>query len=39
MRLAPMAAIMGFTLSYFNVGGGIDRAPLEFQYIMARSRL
>jgi cation diffusion facilitator CzcD-associated flavoprotein CzcO len=39
MRSAPMAAIVGCTPSYFNVEGGIDRTPPEFQMIMARSGL
>ncbi|OAK93511.1 flavin-binding monooxygenase-like family protein [Phaeosphaeriaceae sp. SRC1lsM3a] len=39
MRSAPMAAIVGCTPSYFNVEGGIDRVPPEFQMIMARSGL
>jgi hypothetical protein len=34
-----MAAIIGCTPSYFNVEGGIDRVPPEFQTIMARSGL
>ncbi|KAF2865542.1 hypothetical protein BDV95DRAFT_256250 [Massariosphaeria phaeospora] len=37
MRSPPMAAIAGCTPSYFNVEGGIDRAPPEMQMIMARS--
>lgn len=39
MRSAPMAAIVGCTPSYFNVEGGIDRTPPEFQAVMARSGL
>ncbi|KAF2811306.1 FAD/NAD(P)-binding domain-containing protein [Mytilinidion resinicola] len=39
MRSPPMAAIAGCTPSYFNVEGGIDRAPPEMQMIMARSGL
>jgi cation diffusion facilitator CzcD-associated flavoprotein CzcO len=39
MHSAPMAAIIGCTPSYFNVEGGIDRTPPEFQPIMARSGL
>jgi hypothetical protein len=39
MRSAPMAVIMSCTPSYFNVEGRIDRAPPEFQPIMARSGL
>jgi cation diffusion facilitator CzcD-associated flavoprotein CzcO len=39
MRSAPMAAIVGCTPGYFNVEGGIDRTPPEFQMIMARSGL
>jgi cation diffusion facilitator CzcD-associated flavoprotein CzcO len=39
MHSAPMAAIIGCTPSYFNVEGGIDRTPPEFQTVMARSGL
>ncbi|KAF2793764.1 FAD/NAD(P)-binding domain-containing protein [Melanomma pulvis-pyrius CBS 109.77] len=39
MHSAPMAAIAGCTPSYFNVEGGIDRAPPEMGMIMMRSGL
>lgn len=39
MRSSPMAASIGCTPGYFNVEGGIDRAPPEFRMMMARSGL
>jgi cation diffusion facilitator CzcD-associated flavoprotein CzcO len=39
MRSPPMAAIAGCTPGYFNVEGGIDKAPPEIQMLMARSGL
>ncbi|KAF2250183.1 FAD/NAD(P)-binding domain-containing protein [Trematosphaeria pertusa] len=39
MNSIPMAAIARCTPGYFNVEGGIDRAPPEVQMIMARSGL
>lgn len=39
MRSAPMAAIIGCTPGYFNVEGGIDKVPPEYQMILAKSGL
>jgi hypothetical protein len=37
MRSAPVAAIVGCTPTYFDVGGGNDRTPPKFQKSMAHS--